>query len=63
MKYILDEDDIEYLKKMLYSAKNYNEEEPEESIMKFGNVCHCDSGFFCEHRLETLIEFIKSYER
>lgn len=63
MKYVLIDEDLEYLKKALYSIHNYKDEYPEESIMEYDKVCTCNSGALCEHRLEWIINFIKSKNR
>ena len=60
-EFVLNEKDIEYLKKALYSAKSYSEKNiPKESIMTYESECSCDDGFLCEHRLEWLINYIES---
>ena len=31
--------------------------DPKGSIMHYGQICRCDDGFLCEHRLQRLIDF------
>jgi hypothetical protein len=47
----------EYLKKKLSDPDG-----PEKSILDYGRVCECDEGYFCEHRLEWLIKYLKKAE-
>jgi hypothetical protein len=62
-EYVLNENDIEFLKKSLYSSHYWKDPNlPEESIMECYKVCNHDDGFFCEHRLEWLINFIENKE-
>ena len=64
-EYILNEKEIEYLKKALYTPKFWKDPNlPDESIMISDEtiVCHHDDGFLCEHRLEWLINYIESKE-
>lgn len=34
-----------------------------DSIMMYGDICTCDDGFLCEHRLQWIINFLVDQER
>lgn len=59
-KYILTDSDIELLKNKLHTRSSYKEKANPDSIMEFENICDHNGGFFCEHRLNWLIDFIKN---
>lgn len=40
--------------------RHYNKIEPLGSIMNYGEICSCDTGYLCEHRLQWIIDFIKN---
>jgi hypothetical protein len=46
------------LAKILNTSLNYNDTDPDGSIMHYGQMCNCDDGFMCEHRLEKVLDFI-----
>jgi len=63
-EYIITEKDIEYLKKALespWSLTNAKKNYP-ESLMLYTKICSCDDGYFCEHRLKWLIDYIENKE-
>lgn len=47
---------IEKLNTSLY----YGNKDPKESIMHYEQLCSCDDGFLCEHRLQLIIDWIKN---
>lgn len=62
-EYVITEKDIEYLKKALESPTTYHNAKKinyPDSIMLYTEVCPCDDGFLCSHRLEWLINYIES---
>lgn len=61
-EYVLTENDIENIKKFLYTRNNYSSPVLKESIMEFEVVCDHNSGHFCEHRLKFIIEYIEGNE-
>lgn len=64
-EYILNEKEIEYLKKALECPTTYHNATKinyPNSILLYKEVCDCDDGFLCEHRLEWLINYIESKE-
>lgn len=48
-------DFIENLNIQLY----YSENAPKKSIMCYEQLCNCDDGFLCEHRLQYIIDYLK----
>lgn len=41
-------------------SRSYDINMVSDSIMLYGIMCKCDSGFLCEHRLQYIIDFIKN---
>lgn len=58
--YLLTDEDLDKIKIALLSSDSYLKRAPKGSIMDYERICSCDSGYFCEHRLKWLIDFIKS---
>jgi hypothetical protein len=50
-----------YLRHKLATRVSYDEQEPVDSIMTYGTICTHDDAYLCKHRLEWLIEEIKTY--
>jgi len=64
-EYILTEKNIDYLKKALVCPTSQSVADKEhypDSILLYKEVCTCDDGYLCEHRLEWLINYIESKE-
>jgi hypothetical protein len=67
-EYVLNEKDIDFLKKALYAGrKSFTRSQSTllptgTSILKYKKVCDHDDGYFCEHRLEWLINYIENKE-
>ena len=61
-EYVLTEKDIEYLEKALCSPRAYRDTLPKETIMDYEKICTCNAGYFCEHRLDWLLDFIENKE-
>lgn len=64
-EYIITEKDIKYLKKALESPTTYHNAKKinyPDSIMLYTEICKCDDGFLCEHRLEWLMNYIEKKE-
>jgi hypothetical protein len=49
----------EHLRRKLAVARDPNERNPSGSIMNAQEVCGCDTGFMCGHRLEWLMGYLK----
>lgn len=43
----------------LTTSTNTNDDNYPASIMNYGQLCHCDDAFLCEHRLQFIIDFLK----
>lgn len=43
--------EIQRIAKALNVSRNFTAPDPQGSVMNMGEVCDCDSGFLCEHRL------------
>lgn len=50
---------MELIKKLNTSLYTDNKN-PKESIMHYGQICHCDDGFLCEHRLQVIVDYLKN---
>ena len=36
--------------------RSYGGEDPKRSIMHYGQLCNCDDGYLCEHRLQFVVD-------
>lgn len=50
---------MELIKKLNCSFY-YDQKDPEGSIMHTYQVCTCDDGFLCEHRLQVIVDWLKN---
>ena len=41
-------------------SRSYDINTDSDSIMSYGMLCKCDSGYLCEHRLQNIVDFIKN---
>ena len=41
----------------------YGAKDPEGSVMSYGNICNCDDGWLCEHRLQVIADWIKENQK
>lgn len=48
-----------YLRVKLKCAESYYDSPNPNSILEYGVICHHDNSFFCEHRLQWLIDALK----
>lgn len=60
--YVLREEDLQKIDRLLYSPTTYGGETPDDSIMNFDKFCNHDDGFMCECRRKKLLEFIEEKE-
>lgn len=54
----LSDRQLELIRK-LNTSLSYGVEDPKDSIMHYGQLCHHDSGYLCECRLQYIIEQLK----
>ena len=47
------------LLKKLNVSKSYSLKSPQGSIMGFEQLCNCDSGYLCQHRLKEIAKWLK----
>lgn len=45
--------------KKLNTTTSYDVKDPEDSIMHYEQLCHHDSGYLCECRLQYIIDHLK----
>lgn len=60
---IVNTDGLSYLQleliRKLNISRSYDVQCPKDSIMSYGQLCHHDSGYLCECRLQYIIEQLK----
>ena len=49
---------FELIKKLTVRTNSNDSNDP-NSIMVYENLCNCDEGWLCEHRLQFIIDFLK----
>lgn len=50
---------IRELVEKLNCRLSYSDEHPKRSVMAYEDICRCDTGFLCEHRLQYIVDFLK----
>jgi len=58
-----DKSFIYELIKKLNVDEIYNSFKTYDSIMNYGQICNCNSGFLCEHRLQWIVDFLVEQEK
>lgn len=43
--------------------KIYNSSNAFGSIINYSEICNCDDGFLCEHRLQWIVDFLVEQEK
>ena len=43
----------------LNARKSYDVKDSKKSIMGYEQLCSCDDGFLCEHRLNIIVKYFK----
>jgi len=56
---VKEDSPIRELVATLNCKTNYNEDDPSDSIMHYGQLCDHDDGYLCEHRLQFIIDTLK----
>ena len=49
---------LKELAKKLNTTTSYDEDYPKDSIMIYEEICSCDTGFLCGHRLQYILDYI-----
>lgn len=51
----INDKQMELIRK-LNTSLNWDNEDPHGSIMHYEQLCSCDSGFLCAHRLQAIVD-------